>query len=68
LVEAVAKKENITASEEEIENEIKSMAEMYNLETEKLKEMMGEQGMAYLTQDIVNRRAINFMFENAVFE
>ncbi|NLY70249.1 MAG: trigger factor [Clostridiales bacterium] len=68
LVEAVAKKENITASEEEIENEIKAMAEMYKLETEKLKEMMGEQGMAYLTQDIVNRRAINFMFENAVFE
>lgn len=41
-MEAVAKAENITASEEEYEEEMKVMADAYQIEADKVKEMMGE--------------------------
>ncbi len=68
VVEAVAKAEDLTASEEDIEQELAAMAEQYKMEPDKLKEMMGNQGMIYLKQDIRNKKAIDFMYENAVAE
>ena len=68
LVEAVADAENLTASDEDIEKELAAMAEQYKMETDKLKEIMGEQGMTYLRQDIRNRKAVEFLYENAVIE
>ena len=40
-MEAVAKAENITATEEEYEEEMKVMADAYQIEVDKVKEMMG---------------------------
>lgn len=68
IVEAVAKAENLSASEEEIEKELASMAEHYNMEPDKLREMMGPSGISYLIKDIKNRKAVDFMFENAKIE
>lgn len=41
-MEAVAKAENITASEEDYEEEMKVMADAYQIEVDKVKEMLGE--------------------------
>ncbi len=68
VVESVANAENIVPSEEDIEKELAAMAEQYKMEADKLKEMMGVQGIAYLIQDIRNRKAIDLMYENAVIE
>jgi hypothetical protein len=42
------------------------MAEQYKMETDKIKEIMGEQGIAYLRQDIRNKKSSGFhVYENA---
>lgn len=68
LVEAVAKAENIKASEEEIQNEMTAMADLYKMDIEKLKSMIKDENMEYLKKDIENRKAVDFMFENAIIE
>lgn len=68
LVDAVAKAENLTASDEEVDLELSAMAEQYKMETKNLKEMMGAEGIFHLINDIKNRKAVDFMFENAQIE
>lgn len=65
-MEAVAKAENITASEEEYEEEMKVMADAYQIEVDKVKEMMGEKEKKSIMVDIAVRKAIEFVAENAV--
>ncbi len=65
-MEAVAKAENITASEEEYEEEMKVMADAYQIEADKVKEMMGEKEKKSIMADIAVRKAIEFVAENAV--
>lgn len=68
VVEAVAKTEGLEVSEEDLNEELGKMAEMYNLEVEKIRELMGDQGIIYLKQDIRNRKAIDLLYDNAVIE
>lgn len=68
VVDAVAKKENVAAAEEDVEEELAKMAEMYKMEVDQLKGAMGLQGMTFLKQDIRNRKAIELMYESAVIE
>lgn len=65
-MEAVAKAENITASEEDYEEEIKVMADAYQIEADKVKEMLGEKEKKSLMDDLAVRGAIKFVAENAV--
>lgn len=65
-MEAVAKAENITASEEEYEEEMKVMADAYQIEADKVKEMMGEKEKKSIMANIAVRKAIEFVAENAV--
>lgn len=44
VLEAVAKEENLAADDAEYEAEIKDMAEKYQMEPDKIKEMLGERG------------------------
>ncbi len=65
-VEAVAKAEGMTVSDEELDTEYKNMAAQYGIEFEKLKTMLiGEGNEKYIKQDILNRKAIDFLYENA---
>lgn len=61
VLEAVAAAENITASEEEYDAEIGRMAKMYQLEADKVKEMMGEQGRKQIMEDLAVRKAVEFV-------
>ena len=66
VLEAVAKAENIEASEEEYTAEIKKMAEAYQMEEDKLTEMIGEFEQKSIKEDIRVRKALDFAVENAV--
>ena len=65
VLEAVAKAENITASEEDYEDELKVMAEAYQMEVEKVREMLPEKNAAQIKEDIAVRKAAEFAVANA---
>ncbi len=66
VLEAVAKAENIEASEEEYQAEIKKMAEDYQMEEAELVEMLGEFEKKSIREDINIRKAVDFVAANAV--
>lgn len=68
VLEAVAEKENIKATEEDFEKEIDKMAEMYRMENDKVKSMLDESGQKSVMNDIAIQKAIDFVVENAVEE
>ncbi|HWQ78239.1 MAG TPA: trigger factor [Anaerovoracaceae bacterium] len=68
VVEAVADAEKLEASDEDIEAELKAMADQYRMETDKLKGMLKPENYAMIGQDIKMRKAVDFMFENAIVE
>ncbi len=66
VLEAVVKAENIEASEEKFEEEIKKMAENYRMEADKLKELMGEEELKHMKMDIAVQEAITLLADSAV--
>lgn len=66
IVSAVADQEDFQASEEDIDKEIENMAKQYGLEADKIKEMMGPQNLDMMSDDIRMRKAVDFMYDNAV--
>lgn len=65
VLEAVVKAENIEASEEEFEEEVKTMAEAYQMETDKVKELLADNGKKQVMQDICIKKAVEFVVDNA---
>ena len=66
VLEEIAKAENIEVAEERLDEEIKKMAESYNMEADKLKELMGEEEKKQMMEDIAVQDAVTFLVENAV--
>jgi trigger factor len=66
LFEAVAKAENLEVSEEEYLEELTKMAEMYNMEIDKLKENVKEEEKQSIMQDLLNQKAIELIANEAV--
>ena len=64
-LEFIAKTENITATEEEIEAEYAKIAAGYAVEIEKVKSSIPVSG---ITEDVVLRKAVDFVKENAVIK
>ena len=62
-LEKIVEVEGLTASEEEIEEEFKSLAEQYQLEVDKVKEMVP---MAELTGSLTTRKAVKVIVDSAV--
>ena len=62
-LEKVAELENIKATEEDIEEEIKKLAEMYQMEADQIKAAVPSEQLA---ADIELRKAIDFAVENSV--
>lgn len=65
VLEAVVAAEDITATEEDYEEEIKRMAEGYRMEADKIKELMGEQGRKQIMEDLAVRKAAEFVVNEA---
>lgn len=66
VLEAVVKAENIEATEEDFQKEVERMAEMYQMEADKVKEMVGENGKKEIMKDLAVGKAAEFVVENAV--
>ena len=66
VLEAVVAAENIEVSEERLEEELKKMAESYQMEVEKLKEFMGENEKKQMKEDIAVQEAVTLIAEAAV--
>ena len=63
-LEAIANKEEIEVSDEDINEELEQMASMYQTEVDQLKQMLGGQTDA-LKRDLKIRKAIEFLVEHS---
>ena len=52
VLEKIAEVENIEVSDERVEEELKNMAETYQMEVDKVKELMGEEELKQLRKDL----------------
>ncbi len=66
VLEAVAKAENIEVTDEDIENEYKKMAEQYQMEVDKIKELIGEKEKEQIAMDLKVEKAVELIASNAV--
>lgn len=65
VLEAVAAAEKIEVSDDELEKEMESMAEVYQMDVAKVKEMLGEKETKNIRLDLAVRKAVEFVVENA---
>ena len=67
VLEAIVKAEKFEASDEDFEKEYDRMAEMYRMEKDKVKEMVGDDEYAkkQIAEDICMQKAVDFVIENA---
>ncbi len=65
VLEAVVEAEKIETSEEDFEKEVARLAEAYKMETDQVKEMIGEKGKEEIMKDLAVTKAAEFVTENA---
>ena len=65
VLEKIAETENIQVSDERFEEELKQMADMYQMEVEKLKEVMGDYEKEQIKKDIAVQEAVTLVAEAA---
>ena len=65
VLEKIAEAENIQVSDERFEEELKQMADMYKMEVEKLKEVMGDYEKEQIKKDIAVQEAVTLVAEAA---
>ena len=65
VLEAIAKAENLEATEEEYEKELQNMADIYQMELDKVKELLGDREKKNIMQDLAVRKAAEFVADNA---
>ena len=63
VIEAVAKAENISVSDEEVRKELENIAQQYKMEIDKVKELVNEE---QVRESLVPRKTVEFLRENAV--
>ncbi|MBQ1392333.1 MAG: trigger factor [Lachnospiraceae bacterium] len=66
VLEAIVEAEKIAATDDEIEEELKKMADAYQMELDKVKELLGDEQKKQLAQDLAVQKAAEFVVENAV--
>ena len=66
VLEEIVKAEGIEASEEEVDKEIADQAAAYNMEADKIRENISEDGMEQLKMDIAVQKAIKVLADAAV--
>lgn len=65
VLEAIVAAEKIEATEEDYEEELKTMAETYQMEVDKVKELLPEKSVTQIKEDLAVRKAADFVVENA---
>ena len=65
VLEAIVAAEAIEATEEDFAKEVKTMAETYQMEEDKVLELLGEGGKKQVMEDICIQKAVELAVENA---
>lgn len=63
VIDKIAKVENITATDEEVENKINDMAKNYKISVEELKKGLNENQISSIKDDIAYFKTIDFIFD-----
>ena len=61
VLEAVAKAEGLTATDEDFDKKVAELAESYKMEKDKVVEMIGEEGKKQMLEDIAVSKAVEFL-------
>ncbi len=65
VLEAVVAAEKIEATDADFEDEVKVMADAYQMEADKVKELLGEGGKKQVMEDICIKKAVELLVANA---
>ncbi len=65
VLEKIAEEEKIEVSEEDLEKELQSMADMYGMELDKVKTLIGDNEMESIKEDLKIKKAVEVVSENA---
>ncbi len=65
VVEKIAQVENVQVSDDELDDEVKRMAELYKQSAEDLKKSLTPEDQVYVKKDIAFRKTIKLLVENA---
>ena len=68
ILNGIAEAEKIEVSDDEVEEELKVMAVQYDTSADKIKEMIGAENLTYLQKDLKVKKAIQFIYDNAVIK
>ena len=66
VLEAIIAAENIEVSEDELNAEIEKMASMYQMEVDKVKELLGDAEKENIKKDLAAQKAVEFVTDAAV--
>lgn len=66
VLEAIAEAENIEVTDERVDEEIRKMAETYQMEEDKVRELLGEEEKKQMRQDIAVQDAVTLVTAAAV--
>lgn len=66
VLEAVIAAENIEVSDDEFNAEIEKMAAAYQMEADKVKELLGEEGAENIKKDLAAQKVVEFVADAAV--
>lgn len=62
---SIVEAEKIEVSPEELEEELKNMAELYKTDVEQIREMIGVENLTYFMKDIQLKKVIDMLYGNA---
>ena len=65
VLEAIVNEEKLEANDDEIDDEIAKMAEMYGMEADKLKESIGDREKELMSKDVCLRKAVELVAAEA---
>ena len=65
VLQAVADAEGMTVTDDDRQKEYESMAEAYQLEVDKVREMLEAKGLKEMDKDLLVKKAMDFITDNA---
>ncbi len=65
ILRSIGAKEKIEITEEDVEKELSRMAEVYKMDLDGIKDLIGEDNMEYFKKDIMITKVINYLYDNA---
>lgn len=65
-LEKIAETENIQVSDEEVDQEIEKMAKAYNMEPDKMKEIIGDEEKENIRKDLADQKVMDLVADAAV--